>query len=107
MVNVEVIKKDAAKGKAWEEVANKYGLAQKGVSLFEYVIRCNSLAAGAKCAYNRWLAEIVLLTHLDEPEDLPGDDFQVFGTRYIDPPFSVTDLPHLTEPKLHMFLRYL
>jgi hypothetical protein len=39
------------------------------VPLSGYVIRCNLPAEGA---YIRWLAEIVLLTHLDEPEDLPG-----------------------------------
>jgi hypothetical protein len=39
------------------------------VPLSEYMIRCTLLVA---VAYIRWLAEIVLLTHLDEPEDLPG-----------------------------------
>ena len=68
-VNIDVIAKDTASGKVWEELVNKYSPARKGVPLSEYVIRCNLLAV---VSYIRWLAELMLLTHLDEPEDLPG-----------------------------------
>jgi hypothetical protein len=66
-VNIGVIAKATENGKVWEEFANKYSPSRKGVPLSEYVIRCSLLAA---CAYVRWLAELVLLAHLDEPEDL-------------------------------------
>ena len=66
---IDVIAKDTANGKVWEEFANKYSPARKGVPPSEYVICRNLLAASA---YIRWLAELVLLTRLDKPRDLPG-----------------------------------
>jgi hypothetical protein len=99
-VIIDAIAKDTANGKVWEEFVNKYSLARKGVPLSEYVIRCSLLTAGA---YIRWLAELVLLMRLDEPEDLPG----CFWYQVYRPPFWCNRPVTRDCTKLQIFPRHL